>query len=364
LSDEKSGTWDGTASFLEKAMSASQSRILSLRKLLSKESGTEGENPFPRIIDLFLQAIGLHAVEGDKADYERFRADMDQFTNRVNSETLVSDLHMIVGGALHTMEDYNQRTSKFVRQQALELQKMIAMLAEAVITMSADQKVSVAKLGEIEKSIVGVSQVEDIRALKVQLGECLKVVREEAERRKVEGQQAIASLKAELKGPDGSAREAAAPPEIDAATDLPGKRDAAMAIQAAVDAPEGKFLLVAVINRVQAVNARFGYAVGDQVLAAAANHFRKSLASHAQLFRWQGPTILAILTRSERLDQVRADVRRFADAKLESTVELGQRSVLIPVSASWCLLPVMPPQSTLLKQIDVFTAAQTSKDYV
>lgn len=345
-----------------KAMSVMQSRS-SFRSFLSRESHPhEEENPYPRIIDLFLQAIALHAVEGDKADFQRFREDIGQFTNRVNSETLVSDLHLVVGGALRAMEDYNQRTSKFVRQQAIELQKMISMLAQTVITLSADQETSVAKLAEIEKSITSASQVEDIKVLKVRLGECLKAVQDEAQRQKVEGKKTLECLQTELQGTDGAAGVLSS--DVDVATELPSKREAAKAIQAALDSPEGKFLLVAVINRVQAVNARFGYAVGDQVLAKAAKHFRKNLALRAQLFRWQGPTLLAVLTRTERLEEVRAEVRQFADIRLESTVELGQRSVLIPVSANWCVLPVLPPQSTLLKQIDVFTAAQSSKDYV
>jgi GGDEF domain-containing protein len=344
-------------------MSAAQAGILSLRNYFSKESDPGVENPYPRIIDLFLQAIALHAVVGDQNDYERFRADIDHFADRINSETQFADLHMMVGGALKAMEDYNLRTSKFVRQQASELQTMISMLTQTVITIGADQEASAAKLGEIEKALEGASQLEDIKVLKNKLADCLKAVREEAQRQKAESQKALEALRKGLQGP-AAQTGTPAPHDVDTATELPGKHQGAAALQVAADSPDGKFLLVAVVNRVQAVNARFGYAVGDRVLAAAAQHFRKNLNARDQLYRWQGPCLLGILARPHRIDQVRSEVRRFADDRLESTVELGQRSVLIPISASWSVLPVTSPVEALLKQIDAFTAAQFSRDYV
>lgn len=322
------------------------------------------ENPYPRIVDLFMQAIALHAVEGDKSDYERFRADIDQFASRLNAETLFPDLYLLVGGALRAMEDYNRRTSTFVRHKTSEFQKMISMLTQTVITIGAHQNASVSKLEEIEKSIEAASRVDDIKVLKNRLGECLKAVREETQRQKVDGQKALECLRKELKGTGEQPAPSESQPDVDTATQLPGEGRASVAIRTAVDSPDGKFLLVAVVNRVQAVNARFGYTVGDRILAATADHFRKNLTSRDQLFRWHGPCLLAVLDRPERIDQVRSAIRRFADDRLESTVELGQRSVLIPVSASWSVLPVTSPLDALLKRLEAFTATQFSRDYV
>jgi GGDEF domain-containing protein len=200
--------------------------------------------------------------------------------------------------------------------------------------------------------------VEDIQILKLRLSECLEAVREEAMRQKIDGRVALDSLRKELE--TSHARMGSLKPEasVDAATGLPGKAEADRAIRAALEKPHGKFLLVAVCSRVQPVNARFGYAVGDQVLAAFADHFVQGLSARDLVFRWQGPALVALLERTERLDRVRAEIRQFADVRLDKTVEVGQRTVLIPLSASWSIFPLTPPLDTFIKQLEAFTAAQ------
>jgi GGDEF domain-containing protein len=152
------------------------------------------------------------------------------------------------------------------------------------------------------------------------------------------------------------------PLEMDAATGLPSKREAERAIRTALLAPAHKFLIVAVCSRVQAVKARLGYAVGDRILAALAEHFRKSLSAHDQVYRWQGPTVVALIERAESIDRIRAEIRIFADARLERTMEVGQRTVLVPISAAWVVFPVEPPLEVFLKQVDLFTAAQLPRE--
>ena len=129
-------------------------------------------------------------------------------------------------------------------------------------------------------------------------------------------------------------------PDVDPATGLPGKSEADRAIRAALESPQGKFLVVAVCSRVQAVNARFGYSVGDQVLAAFAEHFKKGLSVRDQIFRWQGPAFVVLLERAERLERVRTEIRQFADTRVDKTIEVGQRTVLIPISATWAIFPL------------------------
>jgi GGDEF domain-containing protein len=145
---------------------------------------------------------------------------------------------------------------------------------------------------------------------------------------------------------------------LDAATGLPGKKEAIKAIQTAVASPHNKFLAIAVVGRLQAVNARFGNVIGDQVLATFAEHFKKHLLASDWVFRWQGPAMIVVLEREGRLDKVCAEIRAFADAKLEKTVEVGARTVMLPISANWTIFPVSPPVEALLKKLDAFTAAQ------
>jgi GGDEF domain-containing protein len=335
--------------------------MISLKTYLTRDSKSDAA--YRRIIGLFLQGIALHAVEGEKADHERFQEEIEQCMTTLSENTPLSELLVLVGGALRSMEDYNQRTSKFVRKQNTELHNMVSMLTETVISIGDSSTHSVNRLQEIEKSIERTQAVEDIRILKLRLGECLEAVRDEAMRQKGEGQRALEALQQELEASQHRMGSIKIKPDLDSATGLPGAVEADRAIRAAVEMPEHKFLLVAVCSRVQAINARFGYAVGDRVLAAFADHFVQALASNDQVFRWKGPALIALLQRAERPDAVRAEIRQFADAKLERTTQVGQRTILIPISATWTLLPVTQPVESLMKQVEIFTAAQIPRDY-
>ena len=335
--------------------------MISLKSYLSRD--TEAETAYRRIIGLFLQGISLHAVEGDKADHQQFREDIDKTLSILSAQTPVSELLLVVGGALRAMEDYNQRTSKFVHRQNTELQHMVSMLTQTIITIGASSEHSVSRLQSIEKSIESAQAVEDIQILKLRLSECLEEVRDEARRQQRDGRDALDSLKKELESSQEAMGSFKVQPDLYAATGLPGKTEAERAIRAALELPQGKFLVIAVCSRVQAVNARFGYSVGDRVSEAFAEHFKKGLSVSDQLFRWQGPVLVALIERAERLERVRTEIRQFADLRMDKTVEVGQRTVLIPVSAIWSIFPLAPPLDSFMRQLEAFTAAQTSRDY-
>jgi GGDEF domain-containing protein len=335
--------------------------MISLKSYLSRDN--EVEAAYRRIIGLFLQGISLHSVEGDKADHDRFREDIDKCLSVLSPETPTAELLVVVGGALRAMEDYNQRTSKFVRRQNTELQHMVSMLTQTIITIGSSSENSVNRLQSIEKSIESTQAVEDIQILKLRLSECLAAVRDEAERQQRDGRDALESLKKELESSHELVGSNSIKPDLDAATGLPGKAEAERAIRTAMGSPQGKFLMIAVCSRVQAVNARFGYAVGDRILGAFSEHFKKGLSASDQLFRWQGPALAALLERAERLDRVRAEIRQFADIRFDKTTEVGQRTVLIPISATWSIFPLAPPLDAFLKQLEAFTAAQVPRDY-
>jgi GGDEF domain-containing protein len=335
--------------------------MISLRSYLFRD--TEAETTYRRVIGLFLQGIALHSVEGDKADYDRFREDIEKCLAVLSPETPVSELLVVVGGALRAMEDYNQRTSKFVRRQNTELQHMVSMLTNTVITIGASSEQSVNRLQSIEKSIESTQKVEDIQILKLRLSECLEAVRAESERQHRDGRDALANLKKELESSQEMMGSFRPPPNLDEATGLPGKAEAERVIRAAMESPQGKFVVIAVCSRVQAVNARFGYTVGDRMLGAFAEHFKKGLSARDQLFRWQGPALVALLERAERIERVRTEIRQFADVKFDKTTEVGQRTVLIPISASWSIFALAPPLETFMTQLEAFAAAQAPRDY-
>lgn len=343
-------------------MKAERWCMVSFKTHLFGSGDREWEDTYRHIIELMLQGLAVHAVQGEQADYERFCEDMKGFAANLATDADPAQLLVTSGQVLRTLGEYNRATTEYIRRQNAELHHIVSMLTQTVIRVGANSETSADRLREIEKSLDQARVLKDIQLFKLRLGECLETVREEAERQKTASQNTISAVEEELQS-SGQRVGSTTARENDPVTGLLGKEEAEKAIQTAAAAPEGKFVVVAVVNRVNAVNARFGYAIGDRVLATCARRFREGLSAVDELYRWKGPAFLAVVSRPGRIDEVRSEIQRFADARLEDTIEIGNRTVLIPISSNWSVIAATSPADVLMKRVEAFTAAQMPRDY-
>jgi GGDEF domain-containing protein len=338
--------------------------MISLKNYLFRDAEREDENISRRVISMLLKGIALHAVEGEKADHERFQIDMDKFEKAMGTEMPVPELLISASAVLRTMEDYKGRHFKFMAKQSTEMQNIVLMLTQTVINIAANDESSLVGLQDIEKAIESARELEDIQLLKRHLRGCLQTVREESLRQKTAGQSTLKTLKKELANSQARIGTILQPSGMDPAAGFPAagipeRSEAEKAMEGAIAIPTGKFLLVAVVDRVHTINARFGNATGDQVIAAYATWLRKGLLAPDNVYQWSGPALIAVLTRAETLEQIRAGIQRRADLKLEKTLEVGMRTVLIPISAKWVVFPLTGPIDKLKEKIEAFTAASS-----
>jgi GGDEF domain-containing protein len=308
---------------------------------------------------MLLKGIALHAVDGEKTDHERFQIDMDKFEKAMGTEMPVPELLISASAVLRTMEDYKGRHFKFMAQQSREMQNIVLMLTQTVINIAENDESSLVGLQDIEKAIESARELEDIQLLQRHLRGCLQTVREESLRQKTAGQSTLNTLKKELANSQARIGTILQPSGMDPAAGSPERSEAEKAMEGAIAIPTGKFLLVAVVDRVHTINARFGNATGDQVIAAYATWLRKGLLAPDNVYQWSGPALIAVLTRAETLEQIRAGIQRRADLKLEKTLEVGMRTVLIPISAKWVVFPLTGPIDKLKEKIEAFTAASS-----
>ncbi len=329
-------------------------KLISFKRYMTSADETPA---FRRIIALLLQGIGLHSVEGSRDDYDRFRADLEHIQGATGAEASVDELLVAAGSALQALKDYNQRTSRYLRLQSAELQNMIGMLTQTVVTIGSGSERSSTRLQEIAKQLEHVSVIEDVQKLKLRMGDCLESVREEAKRQKTEGGALAESIGQEVRRSQQRIT-AIHNPEVDSCTGLPKRATAELYMHESLEKPGARFVLTAVAQRIHAINARYGYAVGDHVLDVMCSHFKSHLSADDHLFRWTGPGIVAVLEREESLDRVRGEIRRIAEERLEKLFDIGGRSVLIRVSAGWSLIPLTAPVAEIAKHIDTFVASQ------
>ncbi|HML16974.1 MAG TPA: diguanylate cyclase [Bryobacteraceae bacterium] len=329
--------------------------IISLRRYMNE---SQEDLVFRRTISTLMQGMVLHAVQGDPSAHEKLQAAIDEIDAGLPDSAYAEEVLNAAGIAIQRLAEYNDRTSRFIGLQSAELHHMIAMLTDTVISVGSCTEYSTERLKEIEQQLEQAVALDEVQQLKRRLGECLASLREESARQKAEAAAASSWMREQL----ASARYrvehlAQGCGEIDQLTGLPAQVDAEIAIADALEHPNRRTYLAAFLaDRIQAVNLRFGYAVGDRLLAAVAQMVRSQLSGQDRLFRWRGPGVVALIDRYESLELIRAQMARASVSPTQQMFEIEGRQVMIPVSAAWCLFPLNSPLDVIIQRVHSFIA--------
>jgi len=200
--------------------------------------------------------------------------------------------------------------------------------------------------------------VKQIYSVKERLSQCLDSVLVEAERQHSAAARAAEQVNRPTQRPTvpSDAGEAPAP---DAATGLPARAQAEEAIAQCCQDEAAAFVAIMVINQVETLNRSLGGQSGDVILQRFAGFVRQELPSIDQVFRWSGPTVVALLRRRSALE-VRSVIGPLLLQRL--TVKIVNPDVQVPVSARWTVLPLMASPRLLFHKMDVFAGMGTQNE--
>jgi diguanylate cyclase (GGDEF)-like protein len=331
--------------------------VISLKRFLG--ANADDARAQSRLAWLILEAVACHAVESDPAERLAFQAGLRQIVTRMEQSESGDGMLVLTGEAIQSMETYNRGVQRSLGSRVKELQSMVSLFTRCLLQVSKGTAESATKLRAIERQIEKCSQMEDLRALKTQLEESLGVICEEAADQERCSEQIAGQLREAMSRPESAALLSEAVADLDLVTGLPNFRAAEQAIRSALAAHTGTYAVLFCVDRVEVINSRFGFSVGDRVLMLFGQHLAQRLSKTDQLFRWRGPGFLALLDRSGPEMSIRAEVARIVSTRLEQEIELGGRSVLLPIGASWMLTSVMDStMEKLAKKLDTFSAAQ------
>ncbi|HEU0122594.1 MAG TPA: GGDEF domain-containing protein [Bryobacteraceae bacterium] len=336
--------------------------FLSLKKHL-EESPSDLANALLQFCHLLLRSIRLHSIRGEEAETHRFQTAVMDLERRLGESPTAQDVLIIAGEVSRVYEDFCHHTNRFLLVQSAELGTMISMLTATVSTISSASQRATEQLARVEKRIENVSYSSDLPRLKAELADCLAMVREEAFRQREQTAETIHSLQRGVSDSrkrleEASGTEPALPrPALfrDPVTNLAGRADAEDALLQARLRPSA-YAAVLPVDRLALVHSRFGGHSMDLVLQFFCTYLQKHLQPGDHLFRWSANAFLAVLERTQAPDTVRADLSRFASAKLELMLEHHGREILLPVSSTWALFPAAEGRShdTLVAKIDAF----------
>jgi len=331
--------------------------IISLKRFLNANSE---QAPLRQVVSLLIAGIGSSAVEGDADECAALKVDIGKIGEALDADPPPGNPLFLAESALHALTVHNKRIESLLASQGSEVTHILGMLQDTVINIAGENTRSGKRLREITVELEQSGALTDLRVLKGRLTECLKGLREETLQQKADAAVNIQKLQMTIeRGQSGSM--ARAPSRLDPVTGLLGRDDALVAMQAAIDGGARQYAVAMVVYRVQMINARFGHEVGDRMLIGFKEHIEKQLAAPDQIFRWPGPALVAIIERPEAIGNVRVQVKRMLDSKIEVMYTGDGRSVLIPISAGWSALPLVSTADAD-KQIGAFIASQTAGD--
>lgn len=332
--------------------------VISIRKYLN-DNGTDSTNPLLRVCAVLLEGMIRAALAYDRDEYSEFSANLRTLAIKLETSKDARELLGVAESATEALEKYNRGAQSAHAAQTVELRMMIEMLSEALVMLSQAGGQSVENLQNIREQLEQAHQLDDIRLVRARLGDALKSISEEAQQQRERNSEI-------LRKAEEAARLASLhrdEPPKDRVSGLPSCEQAESEIAARVGPNSRYCAAVFVVERVESVNLRYGYAAGDQLLQAFARYLEEKLTLGDQLFRWRGPTFLLVLERSGPAESVRAEVARYASNLQEYATEVDGRPVKLPLSSAWTLLPLGGCQvaGQANQQIDRFVAEHCEK---
>jgi len=316
--------------------------MISLKSLLSSDSRAK-EDAFEQMAYRLLEAISLNAAPGDRVDLDHFQATVGGVMTLLEQNPSAENILAATAAAVAALQAYNRDSSRFIDAKSAELQAMVGMLTQTMSTIATASGKSISHLQELQREIEHAVMIEDVRALKARLSDCLQSISGEVARQKDESSRMISGLKDDLRpGRQPKPGEAVAPAveERDPVTGLLQRPDAEAAIAIACDARSHVYAGLFVMDRLQSINTRFGHSFGYQALLFFMQYLSQALAPADKLFRWNNAAFLALMERSEPADQVRKDLSRILGRKMEQTFSVAGRTVTLPVSSTWLVTPL------------------------
>ena len=303
--------------------------MISIKKLLDTTSD-EGALTARAIVS-FLNATALRAVDYDAAKQAAYQRGMRDICERIEHASEAASLLLLADEAAKLTDEYNRGLEEHLRTLSSEKQSALALMIEGFIQICADSEAAAQNLRFIERELDKASRLQDIRSLKSQMAGCLAALSRESARQEkgAEGLQRQIGLH----NPGGAI--------YDPMTGLPGALPAESYIRGCTSSGQQIYVLLVVLKSLDVVNRRHGYSAGDLLISRHAAAIAERLPETGRLFRWHGPSLVAVLPLAESDSAVNAEATRIAAAPSEYLIEQDDRSILLKTVTTWMVLPIL-----------------------
>ncbi len=274
---------------------------------------------------LLLHATTLHPQANDRGTHDRFKSAVAALNSRLEPCRSADEMMQVAQAFTRVVERYLRQAHGTNGVREGELTRMLATLTDTVTEIDMLRK-------PLERSLQAAREVVESPA-----------------------PEAAPQLPPDVPATPQAAREA--PKGRDPLTGFLWRGDAVDSIFAHDAERSHLYAAVFVMDGYQAFNRCHGPDTGDRALQVLCQQLAREFRPQDRLFRWTQEALVALLVRPEAPGEVRSMVMGIALKRYEMTVQIGTRSVHIPVKClAVSVSSARPDPADLVARIDEFVA--------
>lgn len=292
-----------------------------------------------------LEAATTHAVHCGTAQVEDFRKVVKETMAGLEDSASSSQALIAAGVLSQAIAHYCGQTQREVDAMHVELNDTLQVFLEHLEQLH-PEPTSQGLVADLRNLVEDAMNGGRLGAAHEEVSAKLRELAEQAATKRKRSLELAENLKDRvtiLQQPAGAGLPASVPVSaaVDLVTGLPNKPEAEAAVQRALESAANAYVAVFYLHRMPLTNARFGEAIGNQVILFCSQHIATMVTrGNDQLFRWSGPAFVAVLERQESALNVSSEVQRMVSAPLSRFFETSSRSVYLPIKMTATVLPL------------------------
>jgi GGDEF domain-containing protein len=309
--------------------------MLSLKTLIEHT----GAHPWNggTVASILLDGFCLYTTHNNAAGFEAFESEIRRLKRSFEQASGQESALTLTRESISCLEHYGAAVEQALNAQREQTRQAVELLTESLVRISHGSAQSAENLRAVGGQLRNAVGLDDLAAINKSLKSCLSTICIEADRQ-FEQHTAINHDLAHA----GSLCRGFPASEIDAVTGLLGAADAATAIRALATAGKLAYVTAFAVERLETINLRFGFKVGDQILLLFAQHMAQHISDGDALFRWRGPCFVVITERPASELTMIGEATKMSHARLEHVVSISSREINVPIASSWALLRIQP----------------------
>lgn len=328
--------------------------MISIGSYLQDARPEQKSKTLERVTAMLMQGLAMHSYKHDEAEFEEFQNTIKKLRKQLSTAEDEETLFLSAGAAIHALERHNAAVERSLAEQRQETQNILGLMTQALLRVANGSADCTRNLSAIGNDFANAFKLNELRQLKEKLAQSLNNLCEETKRQQLQLSMLRSDLTTVAGHPD--VRAILESSQLDPVTGLPNAECAAKAIITAWDAGVEAYLVLFAVDRIESVNLRFGFKAGDQMMRVFSEHVSRFLQPEDRLFRWRGSYFVGMLENRLPEQHMASEINKVANARLEHSIRVKDRDVMIPISASWTMFSLRsaPTVDDLLSKIADF----------